>query len=106
LLLSDRAPSCTSPLSLHDALPISLALRRSCGDRAQGVCNGGLCQARRTSPSRRCRSCASRFVLATGSCAALFLASAAGAALHGVDRKSTRLNSSHVKISYAVFCLK
>src|SRR5690606_41606679 len=25
--------------------------------------------------------------------------------LHG-DRKSTRLNSSHVKISYAVFCLK
>src|SRR5690606_42009762 len=24
----------------------------------------------------------------------------------GKDRKSTRLNSSHVKISYAVFCLK
>src|SRR5690606_42004008 len=24
----------------------------------------------------------------------------------GVDRKSTRLNSSHVKISYAVFCSK
>src|SRR5690606_41720111 len=41
-----------------------------------------------------------------------------GAVTHGVydrlevpspprtDRKSTRLNSSHVKISYAVFCLK
>src|SRR5690606_41008838 len=36
------------------------------------------------------------------------------AAAHGIklivatylDRKSTRLNSSHVKISYAVFCLK
>src|SRR5690606_41244691 len=26
--------------------------------------------------------------------------------LQGQDRKSTRLNSSHVKISYAVFCLK
>src|SRR5690606_40055839 len=26
--------------------------------------------------------------------------------LAGGDRKSTRLNSSHVKISYAVFCLK
>src|SRR5690606_41824854 len=26
--------------------------------------------------------------------------------LEDVDRKSTRLNSSHVKISYAVFCLK
>src|SRR5690606_40160754 len=38
----------------------------------------------------------------------------AGAAQHrhplgrgaALDRKSTRLNSSHVKISYAVFCLK
>src|SRR5207302_10770353 len=27
-------------------------------------------------------------------------------ALQRLDRKSTRLNSSHVKISYAVFCLK
>src|SRR5690606_39987992 len=26
--------------------------------------------------------------------------------LRSTDRKSTRLNSSHVKISYAVFCLK
>src|SRR5690554_7468079 len=26
--------------------------------------------------------------------------------LLSVDRKSTRLNSSHVRISYAVFCLK
>src|SRR5690606_40447986 len=26
--------------------------------------------------------------------------------LDDLDRKSTRLNSSHVKISYAVFCLK
>src|SRR5690606_40447897 len=29
-----------------------------------------------------------------------------GAVGHVEDRKSTRLNSSHVKISYAVFCLK
>src|SRR5690606_40877586 len=29
-----------------------------------------------------------------------------GAAHGDRDRKSTRLNSSHVKISYAVFCLK
>src|SRR3989442_2361767 len=26
--------------------------------------------------------------------------------VQGIDRKSTRLNSSHVRISYAVFCLK
>src|ERR1035441_598248 len=32
------------------------------------------------------------------------MASASGAA--GLDRKSTRLNSSHLGISYAVFCLK
>src|SRR5690606_39388141 len=29
-----------------------------------------------------------------------------GQQVGAVDRKSTRLNSSHVKISYAVFCLK
>src|SRR3712207_7621173 len=28
------------------------------------------------------------------------------ALVHGEDRKSTRLNSSHANISYAVFCLK
>src|SRR5690606_41762616 len=30
----------------------------------------------------------------------------AGRHVRDIDRKSTRLNSSHVKISYAVFCLK
>src|SRR5260221_13814854 len=29
-----------------------------------------------------------------------------GATTQGTDRKSTRLNSSHTVISYAVFCLK
>src|SRR5260221_9719286 len=35
-------------------------------------------------------------------------ATVTGLVLHGDrrDRKSTRLNSSHVRISYAVFCLK
>src|SRR5699024_12845178 len=40
-----------------------------------------------------------RFVLFSGAVLAAF-----DAALE--DRKSTRLNSSHVSISYAVFCLK
>src|SRR3712207_8451178 len=31
---------------------------------------------------------------------------AGGAVVAGGDRKSTRLNSSHANISYAVFCLK
>src|SRR5437773_5168777 len=29
-----------------------------------------------------------------------------GSSVSGLDRKSTRLNSSHITISYAVFCLK
>src|SRR2546430_13497392 len=33
-------------------------------------------------------------------------AGAGGATHGGADRKSTRLNSSHSQISYAVFCLK
>src|SRR5690606_41869850 len=42
-----------------------------------------------------------------GSPADLGRLSASGRAVFdGRDRKSTRLNSSHVKISYAVFCLK
>src|SRR5258707_5084604 len=32
--------------------------------------------------------------------------STTGASAKGLDRKSTRLNSSHANISYAVFCLK
>src|SRR5437773_4711069 len=40
-----------------------------------------------------------RFLVKTGGVLA-----AAGAA--AADRKSTRLNSSHITISYAVFCLK
>src|SRR5699024_11726836 len=37
---------------------------------------------------------------------ALILTMLAGASGFALDRKSTRLNSSHVSISYAVFCLK
>src|SRR5947209_9711096 len=68
-------------LSLHDALPIS---RPMCGegpDRRRW--RPTALEARRVSP------CAGR-----GSCD------------RERDRKSTRLNSSHANISYAVFCLK
>src|SRR3712207_7251498 len=51
------------------------------------------------------------FVLSGGEPAALALIDAVVRLLPGVmgneeDRKSTRLNSSHANISYAVFCLK
>src|SRR2546422_2780701 len=35
-----------------------------------------------------------------------YIAELKGPATAGIDRKSTRLNSSHGYISYAVFCLK
>src|SRR5690554_7463039 len=37
---------------------------------------------------------------------ALYNAERVKDSLYPLDRKSTRLNSSHVRISYAVFCLK
>src|SRR2546427_10943025 len=37
---------------------------------------------------------------------AALLAAVPNEVSHGSDRKSTRLNSSHSQISYAVFCLK
>src|SRR3712207_8493450 len=43
-------------------------------------------------------------LLAVALAAALVLAVAV--VVRGLDRKSTRLNSSHANISYAVFCLK
>src|SRR5438270_13634506 len=63
-------------LSLHDALPIS---------RRQFSRNWS-CRASAHSLTRR--------------------AAAFGSAPSMTDRKSTRLNSSHSQISYAVFCLK
>src|SRR5690606_41632516 len=75
------APTEIYTLSLHDALPIFVPAAPS------------LQQRRRMTASPR-------FFPLLGA-GALGLALAACS-----DRKSTRLNSSHVKISYAVFCLK
>src|SRR2546429_2278356 len=74
---NDTATTEIYTLSLHDALPI-------CRDQAQGVVGGGA-------------------VASVGG--GFGLGVAQGVAGVG-DRKSTRLNSSHGYISYAVFCLK
>src|SRR5436309_8620677 len=77
-------------LSLHDALPIyPQADRRNAGDREL--------------PSRQVRQRLRRQVL--GRQPGEDVARPGAGQVHR-DRKSTRLNSSHVKISYAVFCLK
>src|SRR5205085_4104900 len=85
LFSADTAPSVLYTLSLHDALPI-LVLRQVLAagrggqqprpDRAAGV-DLRVDQHRQPGPVRQ-----------------------------RLDRKSTRLNSSHSQISYAVFCLK
>src|SRR2546429_6539883 len=85
---NDTATTEIYTLSLHDALPI-------CGQRPA-------LPGRRDRPRRGAR--------ASGSRAAPAADHRLGAddqqpGLH-VDRKSTRLNSSHGYISYAVFCLK
>src|SRR5256885_12366419 len=53
----------------------------------------------------RSRDLAARYHAETGRDGSVFAESGPGAAQTG-DRKSTRLNSSHLVISYAVFCLK
>src|SRR5205807_8244301 len=77
---NDPATTEIYTLSLHDALPICAS---SCSPRC-----------RKAPPSRA----SSR----TSPTTARSSTSAASTA----DRKSTRLNSSHLVISYAVFCLK
>src|SRR3712207_8751560 len=84
---NDTATTEIYTLSLHDALPISASW--STGVRTS-------CSATRKRPATWPEDASSP------SCGR---ATSARAARTG-DRKSTRLNSSHANISYAVFCLK
>src|SRR5690606_41067271 len=95
------APPETYTLSLHDALPIS-------GEGLQGPGFQGRQGSQRRRQLRQTANTGGehplRRVLSFFSSDSLNESSGR----HGAreDRKSTRLNSSHVKISYAVFCLK
>src|SRR5690606_39589840 len=91
------------PLSLRDALPIfgsqSAPLCAARGPASSPRCPWPRCHDPRGSNGCSCQSCCHRShrdPVPPGS-------PGPGSEL---DRKSTRLNSSHVKISYAVFCLK
>src|SRR2546426_12599937 len=76
---NDTATTEIYTLSLHDALPISERPKRGFGVPAKMVPH-----TRATTGARGFRQ----------------------GAYFSQDRKSTRLNSSHLVISYAVFCLK
>src|SRR5205085_4732796 len=91
----------TSTLSLHDALPISTAIaaatRATCASTARAA---------------RCRGDRERRGTAVGGAGVVgggepeLVAGHRRRGRDREDRKSTRLNSSHSQISYAVFCLK
>src|SRR2546426_11323007 len=85
---NDTATTEIYTLSLHDALPI-LRPRRA---RDRGRVDQGVHE-----PDRRARAADAQ----DGAAARALDPPGAGR-----DRKSTRLNSSHLVISYAVFCLK
>src|SRR3712207_8222808 len=89
------APPEIYTLSLHAALPICAGDR---GRRAAGV-EGARPLAR--DPAQQC----GQLGLAPDVGLAQQVPPPRAAALEA-DRKSTRLNSSHANISYAVFCLK
>src|SRR3712207_7221698 len=95
---NDTATTEIYTLSLHDALPISGPGQRQ-GARL------GLGQGERQRRSDRPRPPDRRDRRADRRDPAPRLAAAWPQARAG-DRKSTRLNSSHANISYAVFCLK
>src|SRR3712207_9578073 len=78
---NDTATTEIYTLSLHDALPISTSPLETTASHT----------ADQTSSSLRLASMTRH---------------RAGSAATSEDRKSTRLNSSHANISYAVFCLK
>src|SRR5690606_41462049 len=87
-----------SPLSLHDALPIL----RSTGEIDEVDARG----ASRPDQVGKDRDGVARLDQADVSLQVGGLEPNVGLEAGGSDRKSTRLNSSHVKISYAGFCLK
>src|SRR5437773_8940208 len=78
---NDTATTEIYTLSLHDALPIL------------GIASGDLKQL----PSRMLGHAVAKIDVLPNKDVGASIAS---------DRKSTRLNSSHITISYAVFCLK
>src|SRR5690606_42126911 len=97
LFSHDTAPPESYTLSLHDALPIwklhtigerqlrTLIRRMISEAKAANVSHVAVEISRQTIPK---------------------LSDLSDHRFYSTDRKSTRLNSSHVKISYAVFCLK
>src|SRR5205807_9434124 len=105
LMMSFIAPTTTQlyPLSLHDALPISTLSQEILESELFGHERGAFTSAHQLKTG----------LIEAAHGGTLFLdevnemgAGCQAKILRVLDRKSTRLNSSHLVISYAVFCLK
>src|SRR3712207_8242446 len=86
---NDTATTEIYTLSLHDALPISI--RSPTSVSARGMLEPNMSSGVQHGPATAVPSSGTPSVRVR---------------LRSGDRKSTRLNSSHANISYAVFCLK
>src|SRR3712207_7219212 len=89
---NDTATTEIYTLSLHDALPIYAAREVRLAQRIRG--------------ERELRGAGGALRVRAGAGHELRLDPERALVERGRDRKSTRLNSSHANISYAVFCLK
>src|SRR5207249_10797962 len=102
--LNNTPPPDIYTLSLHDALPICKVPVGRSGSKYFKTCsmaNGWVENSSTIASSSGYRGTA-RYA-----CRGSAWGAPSGKRLRHVgDRKSTRLNSSHVSISYAVFCLK
>src|SRR5690606_41728331 len=94
LRVTDPSSAALHTLSLHDALPICLQARRDVEESSQ--------TRRLDAPGAHLQPEAE----ALAHPADPVQLTVVGLFERRVDRKSTRLNSSHVKISYAVLCLE
>src|SRR5690606_39530083 len=96
------APSPSPALSLHDALPIlsSSTLVNHSSDRKSAIPPPFGISSRRTAPA------GAEMHYTTKEAGGRNAGCRMTYAQRHLDRKSTPLNSSHVKSSYAVFCLK
>src|SRR5690606_41337254 len=88
-----------STLSLHDALPI-------CSEKSLTVSEPGSVRIEFVADDGSVEVLKDKTTLLAGEVIDAAVMSRRALREFLADRKSTRLNSSHVKTSYAVFCLK
>src|SRR5438045_7478227 len=100
LSFSSRTPSALLTLSLHDALPISGGTTTG-GTTPGGTTTGGTTGGTTTGGTTTGGTTTGGTTTGGGTATSSLPSTGTKA-----DRKSTRLNSSHLGISYAVFCLK